>query len=106
MTKNMKRLFAMMAVLTGVSGVVLASSWVLDPKIAPTVALPDACRLAVTTLGPATNQFHCPAAEFVGTYRPPGSWRFSFYNTNGALKTVLAYPDGKTHAYDGPPVFD
>jgi hypothetical protein len=101
----MKRIFAMIAVWTIISEVVLASGWVLDPKIAPTVGLPDAYQLAVTTLGPATNQFHCTAAEFVGTYRPPGSWMFSFYNTNGALKTVLAYPDGKTHVYDGPPVF-
>ena len=98
----MKRYIIILAMLTVVSSIAFAAQWLVDQKIAPPIALPDAYRLATTSLGSATNQFHCTAAEFVGEYCAPGSWRFSFYSTNGALKTVWTCPDGSTHSQDGP----
>jgi hypothetical protein len=82
----MKRSIIIFSMLTIVSSVAFAAIWFNDPKIAPTVPLPEAYRQAMTALGSATNTFHCTEAQ----WQRPGWWRFSFYNTNGVLKTVDA----------------
>ena len=103
---NMKRSLIVYSILTIVCSVAFAARWVIDQKQAPPINLPDAYRLATAALGSATNQFHCTAAKFVGEECDPGSWRFDFYNTNGALKTVDACPDNSTRVYDGsPPIY-
>jgi hypothetical protein len=93
----MKHSTIIIAVLTIVASVAFAATWFNDPKVAPTVPLPDAYRQAMIALGSATNTFHCTEAQ----WQRPGWWRFSFYNTNGVLKTVDA-----DRVFDGqPPVF-
>jgi hypothetical protein len=97
----MTRYIIVFTALTIVCSVAFAARWMIDPKQAPPITLPDAYRLATTALGSATNQFHCINARFVGEECAPGSWKFDFYNTNGALKTVYACPDCSTRVYDG-----
>ena len=94
----MKRAIFIFAVLTVVGGVVFAHLPGADPKIVPAVPLPDAYQQAMSTLGAATNDFHCSNARFIteGEY-----WTFGFYNTNGTLKTVEVSTNA-VHAFDGP----
>ena len=93
----MKHRTVIIAALCITCSIAVAAIWFNDPKIAPTVPLPDAYRQALTALGSATNTFHCTEAQ----WQRPGWWRFRFYDTNGVLKTV----DGD-RVYDGePPVF-
>jgi hypothetical protein len=80
----MKHSIIIFAMLTIVSSVAFATLWLFDPKTAPTIPLPNAYGRAMTALGSATNEFHCTDAKF----NTPGTWFFSFYSTNGALKTV------------------
>jgi hypothetical protein len=93
----MKRLIIVVLTLGITSSLVFAAVWFNDPKEVPTISLPDAYRQAITALGSATNTFHCMTAQ----WERPGFWEFSFYNTNGVLKTVDA-----NRVFDGhPPVY-
>jgi hypothetical protein len=98
----MKHTTIIIAVLTIASSVVFAHLLGADPKVDPTISLPDAYRQAMNTLGSATNGFHCSNAHFIteGEF-----WSFSFYNTNGTLKTVEVSTNG-VHAFIGPRVVD
>ena len=100
---NMKRFLIVISILTVVCSVAVAARWMVDQKQAPPISLADAYRLATVALGSVTNQFHCTAAQFVGEECAPGSWRFDFHNTNGALNLVYVCPDGSTHIYDNLP---
>jgi hypothetical protein len=93
----MKRLFIVLLALGITSSLVFAAIWRNDPKDVPSITLPDAYRQAMTALGSDTNVFHCTTAQ----WEKPGFWEFSFYNTNGDLKTVDANRifDGHPPAY-------
>ena len=94
---HMKHSAIIIIVLTIVSSIAFAAIWFNAPKEVPTISLPDAYRQAMTALGSATNTFHCTTAQ----WEKPGYWEFSFYNTNGDLKTVDA-----NRVFDGrPPVY-
>ena len=81
---NMKHSIIVIAMFAIACCVVFAANPLADPKVAPMILLPDAYRQAMTALGSATNTFHCTKAE----WQSLGFWEFSFYNTNGGLKTV------------------
>ena len=71
--------------LLAVSTVVLARiviPW--DNTKPPTLPLPLAYQLAATTLGSATNQFHCVTARLSNDFGGPG-WYFYFYSTNASV---------------------
>jgi hypothetical protein len=101
----MKNSIIIIAILGIVSSVAFARLVGFDPKMTGNATpLPDAYGHAITALGFATNEFHCTAASFETTVVPPGGvWYFSFYNTNGALKTVEVSTNS-AKVTDGKPV--
>jgi hypothetical protein len=93
----MKHTTIIIAALTIATSVVFAHLLGADPKVVPIIPLPDAYRQAMSTLGSATNDFHCTTARY---FTEGEFWSFGFYNTNGTLKTVEVSTNA-VHAFIG-----
>ena len=76
-------LLGLVALATTVFASLVMPPW--DNTKAPSLSLPAAYQLAVTSLGSATNQFHCVGASINTEFSSPG-WYFTFYSTNAAAR--------------------
>jgi hypothetical protein len=83
------------------TGALLARNIAYNHSKPPRLPLGQAYDIAMTTLGQATNQFHCVSAGLAISFSPDGEWFFSFCSTNGTQKYVTVEFDGKTHI-EGP----
>ncbi len=78
----------------------LLASIVLPPynkSKPPSLPLPAAYERAISTLGAATNEFHCISANITTEFTPEGEWYFTFYSTNSnvAPKFIAVEFNGK-----------
>ena len=65
----------------------------------PSLSMPAAYERAMTSLGQATNQYHCLEARVSNDYFRAGEWDFDFFTptpTNGRPRTkrIVVYFDG------------
>ncbi|MDR3457549.1 MAG: hypothetical protein P4N60_08895 [Verrucomicrobiae bacterium] len=79
------------------AGVLFARNMLYNHSITPRLPLDSAYKIAMTTLGQATNDFHCVGAGLAISFSPDGEWLFSFCSTNGNNRYVTVEFDGKTH---------
>jgi hypothetical protein len=79
------------------AGVLFARNILYNRSVAPRLPLDSAYKIAMTTLGQATNEFYCVGAGLAISFSPDGEWLFSFSSTNGTPKYVTVEFDGKTH---------
>jgi hypothetical protein len=101
----MKRLIIILLALVITTTLVFARLMPYNRKQPPRLPLQDACSLAMTALGTATNQFYCLSAQTMVARSPDGEWLFEFTNTNGAEKHVFVFFDKTTQIVDGPLAF-
>jgi len=80
----MKTLCTLLCLLM-LSRIAIANAYPLwDNTKPPTLPMPPAYQLAITSLGQATNQFHCVSAGITREFAAPG-WDFTFYSTNASV---------------------
>jgi hypothetical protein len=89
-------------VLLVCTGALLAMNIPYDHSKPPRLPLGKAYDIALTTLGQATNEFHCVAATVAISFSPDGEWFFTFCSTNGTEKYVTVCFDGKTTRIERP----
>jgi hypothetical protein len=75
----MKRSLIVLCILIVAGSIAYAFSTIIDHKKIPPMALPDAYRIAMTALGPATNEFHCSGAFFSLNPSQKDEWHFDFF---------------------------
>ena len=90
---TMKHSIIILALLAVACSVAFAELWgFYAPAVAKATPLPDAYEHAMMALGADTNQFHCTSASLGTPVEIPGGvWRFSFYSTNRAQKSVEVF---------------
>jgi len=89
-------------VLLVCTGILFARNIAYNHSKPPRLPLGQAYDVALTTLGQATNDFHCVAASVAISFSPDGEWFFTFSSTNGTEKYVTVFFDGKTTRIERP----
>jgi len=85
------------------TGGLFASNGLYNDSVTPKLPLDLAYDIAVSSLGQATNEFHCVGASLASHFSNDGEWLFDFHSTNAMAKWnatekwVTVEFDGKTH---------
>ena len=79
------------------AGALFASNRLYNHSVPPKLSLGQAYDMAVSSLGQATNEFHCVGASLAAHFSNDGEWLFEFSSTNVTEKWVTVEFGGKTH---------